>query len=270
MALRDESGASIGGAAKTMIEYNKLDQLKLKLDSFRPLPPEAVGNLHADFTLRWTYHSNAIEGNSLTLMETKVVLEGITIGGKTLREHLEVVNHHAAISLMEKIVKENQSLTETDIKAIHQMVLKEIDNANAGVYRSVNVIIGGARHFPPAHEQVPVKMAQFIEWYQSAALELHPIERAARVHADFVKMHPFIDGNGRTSRLLMNLELMKGGFPPVIIPVEKRLEYYDALDLSCTENNYSAFVKMVADAAEQAFEPYWYALNIKPDKGVAR
>jgi Fic family protein len=249
-----------------MISFEKLDRLKQKLDSFRPLPREIVDNLHEDLVLRWTYNSNAIEGNTLTLKETKVALEGITVGGKTIREHFEVINHREAIFFVEELVKKKEPLSEWNIKSIHQLILKNIDDKNAGVYRNVNVTISGADHVPPDSLQVAGEMSKFIEWYNSDAQKMHSVERAARVHADFVKIHPFVDGNGRTSRLLMNLELMKDGFPPVVLPVEKRLEYYEALDRAHTMGDYTPFLILVADTVERGFDPYWHALGVKNEE----
>lgn len=247
-----------------MMDLHKLDSLKQKLDSFRPLPPEIVSNLHEDLVVRWTYHSNAIEGNTLTLKETKVALEGITIGGKTMREHLEAINHREAILFVEELVKENEHLTEWQIKSIHQLILKNIDDKNAGVYRKTNVIISGADHLPPDALHVESDMQHFINRYQTEGSSLHPVERAARVHADFVKIHPFVDGNGRTSRLLMNLELMKSGFPPVVLSVENRLAYYETLDIAHTKSDYDPFLKLIINSVESGFKPYWHALGITP------
>ena len=246
-----------------MYSYKNLDQLKQKLDVYRPLPPELVNNLHEDLVLRWTYHSNAIEGNTLTLKETKVVLEGITIGGKTMREHFEAINHREAIYFVEDLVKKRAPLSEWQIKSIHQLILKNIDEGHAGVYRKTNVIISGADHTPPDALHVESEMQHFIHWYQNKAVTFHPVERAARVHADFVKIHPFVDGNGRTSRLLMNLELMKDGFPPVVLPVEKRLEYYEALDTAHTKNDYEPFLSLISQGVESGFKPYWHVLGAK-------
>ena len=247
-----------------MIDYRKLDVLKQTLDSYRPLPTEIVNNLHEDLVLRWTYNSNAIEGNTLTLKETKVALEGITVGGKTMREHFEAINHRDAIFFVEELLQQNATLSAWQIKSIHQLILKNIDDKNAGIYRRVNVTISGAEHVPPDALHVESEMNRFIDWYQNQASALHSVERAARVHADFVKIHPFVDGNGRTARLLMNLELMKDGFPPAVLPVEKRLEYYEALDYAHTKNDYGPFLILMADVVEAAFKPYWHALGIKP------
>lgn len=245
------------------LHFAQADQLKAKLDARRPLPPEVVQNLREDLNLRWTYHSNAIEGNTLTLKETKVVLEGITIGGKTMREHLEAINHREAIHFVEELVQKNDPLSEWTIKSIHQLVLKNIDDVHAGVYRKTNVYISGADHVPPDAVHVPAEMEQFISWYQNESGELHPVERAARVHSDFVKIHPFIDGNGRASRLLMNLELMKTGYPPAILPVNKRLEYYEALDAAHIRKDFSPFLKLITQIVADGFKPYFHALGIK-------
>lgn len=248
--------------------FSKVDQFKQKLDSFRPLAPEITSNLHEDLVLRWTYHSNAIEGNTFTLKETKVALEGITIGGKTMREHFEVINHREAIFFVEDLVNQNEPLSEWQIKSIHQLILKNIDDKNAGAYRKTNVIISGADHLPPDALQVESDMHRFVNWYQTDGASLHPVERAARVHADFVRIHPFVDGNGRTARLLMNLELMKSGFPPAVLPVEKRLEYYEALDAAHTGNDYGPFVTLVVTIAEAGFRPYWHALGVTQERSM--
>lgn len=244
------------------MNFQHLDQLKAKLDGFRPLPPAMVANLRAEMMLQWTYHSNAIEGNTLTLKETKVALEGITIGGKTLREHCEAINHREAILYVEELSAAGELLNERDIKSLHQLVLKNIDDQNAGAYRNHNVIIAGAEHRPPDFLQVQDLMAEFVAWYQSAALNLHPMERAARVHSELVKIHPFADGNGRTARLLMNLELLKAGFPAAVLPVNRRLEYYQALDTAHCQGDYQPFLALISEVVSQSFEPYWWALGL--------
>lgn len=241
-------------------DFKKLDELKLKLDSFRPLDLSIVKNLHEDLVLRWTYHSNAIEGNTLTLKETKVALEGITIGGKTLREHFEAINHKEAILFIEELAQKEDRLSEYSIKQIHSLILKNIDDENKGKYRTTNVIISGAEHKPPQSFEVQSKMEEFIKKYNENITKLHPIELASFVHIEFVKIHPFVDGNGRTSRLLMNLELIKAGFPPVVIELEDRLEYYKALDIAHTENDYKPFLELMKKVIEKSFEPYFYIL----------
>lgn len=244
------------------MNFSKLDTLKDKLDQHRPLSPEILKNLHEDLVLKWTFNSNAIEGNTLTLQETKVVLEGITVGGKNLREHFEAINHKEAILFIEELVHKNELLNEYDIKSIHSVILKNIDATNAGKYRDINVIISGAQHKPPLAVEIPHKMQEFVQWYKKENSSLHPIELAARVHVDFVGIHPFIDGNGRTSRLLMNLELIKYGFPPAIIKVENRLNYYKALDIAHTTQNYEPFLELIYKVVEESFEPYFYILGL--------
>lgn len=242
-------------------DFKKLDELKLKLNSFRPLDTSIVKNLHEDLVLRWTYHSNAIEGNTLTLKETKVALEGITIGGKTLREHFEAINHKDAILFMEDLAQKEDRLSEYSIKQIHSLILKNIDDENKGKYRTTNVIISGAEHKPPQSFEVQSQMQEFIKKYNENVTQLHPIELASFVHIEFVKIHPFVDGNGRTSRLLMNLELIKAGFPPVVIELEDRLEYYKALDIALTKKDYKPFLELMKKVVEKSFEPYFYVLD---------
>jgi len=194
--------------------FNRCDQLKAELDTRHPLPPHTLETLHDHWVLEWTYNSNAIEGNTLTLKETKVVLEGITIGGKSMREHFEVINHKEAIDYVEAVIAGDEAFSERLIKAIHQLVLKNIDSPNAGIYRHENVLIAGSLHRPPDFLYVPEQMTELVQSYH--AFTGHPVERAARLHVGFVKIHPFVDGNGRTARLLMNFDLMKSGFLPVI------------------------------------------------------
>ncbi len=236
--------------------FKVLDENKQKLDSKRPLPKETLKSLEENFKLEWTYNSNAIEGNTLTLKETKVVLEGITIGGKTIREHLEAINHKEAIDFLEELVQDNNELSEIDIKNIHAIVLKGIDNENAGRYRTENVIISGASHILPYAIIVPESMEKLIYRYDEWKEKYHPIIVAALLHAEFVKIHPFIDGNGRTARLLMNFEVMKNGYPPIIIKNEERHKYYDALDVGALTGDYTNFVKMVTKQAEEMIDLY--------------
>ena len=238
----------------------EIDRLKFQLDALRPLPEHTVRTLHEQQVLEWTYHSNAIEGNTLSLKETKVVLEGITIGGKSMREHFEAINHREAIDYVEALVsgKEtsgNEALSEWHIKNVHQLVLKNIDDRNAGRYRQQNVVIAGASHTPTDFLHLPQAMSEFMAWYQNAK-DLHPLMRAAQLHVDFVGIHPFVDGNGRTARLLMNCELLRCGYLPVILRVEQRLAYYDTLDTAHTTHNYAPFVQLVAEQEREALQHY--------------
>ena len=245
---------------------DRLTEQKNRLDSYRPLPPEAVANLHEDLLLRWTYHSNAIEGNTLTLKETKVALEGITIGDKTMTEHQEAINHRDAIQYVEELVTEQGPLSENQVKSIQQLILRNIDDAHAGAYRKVNVTIAGAEHRPPDAVHVASQMQEFITECQQMAASLHPVEQAARVHAELAGIHPFVDGNGRTSRLVMNLELMKAGYPPAVITVEQRLAYYEALDAAHVHQDYQPFLQLIYDCVAKAFEPYWHALGVSDNR----
>ena len=242
--------------------FASLDALKAHLDAHRPLPPDVVSQIREDMRVRFTYHSNAIEGNTLTMSETKAVLEdGITIGGKSLKEHLEAVGHSHAIDYMEALVQKDEALTDRTLKEIHNLILRNIDGANAGTYRRMNVLISGAGHIPPPAERVLEKMEAFFRWYGAARGALHPVEFAARVHADFVNIHPFKDGNGRTARLIMNFELMRVGFPTVIVPVDARPDYYRNLDIAATQGDYLPFVMQIAELAQKSFAPYWALLG---------
>lgn len=239
--------------------YRRLETLKARLEQARPLPPATALSLRQDLALRYTYNSNAIEGNTLTLKETKVVVEdGLTIGGKTVREHLEAIGHQEAIEFIEKLAQTPAPLDERGLKDIHSLVLKSIDAHNAGRWREQDVFISGAEHRPPKAWDVPEKMREFFKWCGGdVPQKIHPVERAARVHADFVNIHPFIDGNGRTARLIMNLELLKAGYPLAIVPVEERFAYYDNLDRIATQGDYVPFTRQVAALVEKGFEMYF-------------
>lgn len=236
------------------MDFTDIDAKKRKLESIRPLPKHTVQSLREHLLLEWTYTSNAIEGNTLTLSETRVVLEGMTVGGKTMREHLEVINHRDAILFVEELAQSGQNLTDWHIRNLHRLVLKAIDDENAGAYRTENVLISGAKHRPPEHFLVKQQMDDLIKQLNEEWIRLHPIERAALLHGEFVKVHPFIDGNGRTARLLMNFELMKAGFPPAIIEASSRPRYYDALDLAHTTGDYSPFIMLVAECADKSLD----------------
>ena len=251
-----------------MINFSRLNKLKQRLDGLRPLPSAVVANLHEELVLQWTYNSNAIEGNTLTLKETKVVLEGVAVGGKTLHEHFEALNHHDAITYVEAVVENREAFSGHTIRSLHALILKNIDEENAGVWRKYNMAIAGARYVPPDVIQVQEQMDAFICWHEKDGQALHPVELAARTHADFVKIHPFMDGNGRTARLLMNLDLMRHGFPPVVLPVTQRLEYYEGLDTTPVEGHYEPFLSLIGSLAEQAFQPYWKALNLNKQRTI--
>ncbi|WP_035722409.1 Fic family protein [Gracilibacillus boraciitolerans] len=242
--------------------FKHIDQKKEHLDANWALPKYTLKSLLEKLFLEWTYNTNAIEGNTLTINETKVVLEGITVGGKTLGEHLEVINHRDAIKYVEEIVQKGEALSDWQIKNLHRLVLKGINDEYAGVYRDQQVFISGAKHIPPAPFLIKEEMEQLMAWYEQAETKkLHPIARGAMLHAIFVGIHPFIDGTGRTSRLLLNLELTKDGFPPIVIKVGNRLVYYEALDRAHTQKEYDDFIKLVAGEVEDSLNLYLSTIN---------
>ncbi|TRM11653.1 Fic family protein [Lentibacillus cibarius] len=240
--------------------FEQIDQKKARLDANRPLPKYTLKSLREKLLLEWTYNSNAIEGNTLTINETKVVLEGITVGGKTMREHLEVINHRDAITYVEDIVQSKEPLSEWQIKNLHRLILKGINDDYAGIYRDQQVFISGAKHTPPAPYLIKEQMEKLMNWYEQETTQMHPVTRGALLHAIFVGIHPFIDGNGRTSRLLLNLELMKNGFPPIVIKVENRLDYYEALNKAHTQKDYDHFIQLIAKELEDSLDLYLNAI----------
>ena len=235
--------------------FKEVDEKLAELNSKRPLSKEATESLQNAINLEWTYNSNGIEGNTLTLKETKVVLEGITIGGKSVREHLEAINHENAIEYLERLVKDKSEISEWNIKGLHQLILKGIDDDNAGRYRNPNVIISGAKHRPPEYIKVPELMEKLMINYDDWD-KYHPIVRASLLHGELVKIHPFIDGNGRISRLIMNMDLMRSGYVPAIIKKDNRLKYYEALDKAHIIRDYTDFVKLVTETENEMLDRY--------------
>lgn len=241
------------------VDFSYIDSLKEAIDEHRPFSKGLANSLQEKLIVEWTYNSNAIEGNTLTLSETKVVLEGITIGGKSMVEHLEAINHRDAILFIEDLIANKEPLSEWNIKNIHALILKEIDNTNTGKYRSENVVISGAKHIPSKYYEIGDLMQKLMVEYQNEWKAFHPLVRATLIHGEFVKIHPFIDGNGRTSRLLLNFELMKNGYPPIIIKNEQRARYYDVLDLAHTTMNYEPFIELVSELVIES-EKLWLSL----------
>lgn len=208
----------------------QLDQLKGWLDSFRPLSPAVLAELKQRYDVRFTYNSNAIEGNTLTQSETELVLaKGITIGGKTLIEHLEVVGHKEAIDCVETLAQAESPIGEWEIRQIHALIMRQIAPTEAGQYRQLDVKAAGTEHIYPPHYLLPELMTEFVQWLITESSRLHPVEAATEAHYRFVSIHPFRDGNGRTGRLLMNLLLMRAGFPIAIIPTQQRQQYLEAI-----------------------------------------
>ena len=240
-------------------DFNTIDSLKEKIDKYRPFSKQLAESLHEKLVVEWTYNSNAIEGNTLTMYETKVVLEGITVGGKTMVEHLETINHRDAILFIEDLVSNMEPISEWNIRNIHSIILKEIDNKNAGIYRKENVVISGAKHIPPKYYEITDLMQELIEEYYNNWEGFHPVVRATLLHGEFVKIHPFVDGNGRIARLLLNFELMRYGYPPIIIKNEDRAKYYDVLDIAHTTMNYKPFIKLISELVVES-ERLWISL----------
>ena len=248
----------------TSRKIQRLEVLKKYLNKQRPLSPELAKKLQEKILLDFTYHSNAIEGNTLSLMETKIVLfDGITIGGKTVREHVEAINHLNAFSWLLEQAKNPEIATIDEIKYLHSLVLCGLECA--GQWRTVQVYILGAEHTPPPPERLMICLNEMTAWIENQAYELHPIERAARLHADLATIHPFTDGNGRTSRLLMNLELLKNGYPVALIKKEQRPEYFNHLIKIQSEGEFNGFIDFICRAIEEGFKPYWTILNIDPN-----
>lgn len=234
-----------------------VDSANAELKAMLPLPAESLESLHRAQRVEMVFESNAIEGNTLTLSETKVVLEdGLTVSGKSLREHMEAVDHAEAFDMVYRMANGNEPFDEYSIKALHSAVMRRSDPAHAGKYRRENVVITGAGFTPPDSREIPFEMVTLFEWYYGEAAGLHPVERAAQLHARFVGIHPFNDGNGRTARLLLNLELLRDQYPLAILRNKRRLEYIQALDAACSNGCFEPFVKVVADAIQETVQQY--------------
>lgn len=239
-----------------MNKLEKIYTLKNELNSRRPFSQEEIRRIRKNYIIKNTYNSNAIEGNTLTEMETRVILEtGITVAKKTLREHLEVKNHAEAIEFIENL--KNEKLSEYHIKSIHSIILDGIDRNNAGRYRAINVEIVGATHPVTPNFLIEEQMRELLKWYHSKEIT---INRIIEFTCKFINIHPFIDGNGRTSRLLTNLELLKLGYPPITILTTDRLEYYQVLDKSyygdynlAYELFYNYIIKSLEEYLEYSF-----------------
>ena len=236
---------------------------KAELDKHRPLNPSIVSKLNEQFALEWTYNSNAIEGNTLTLHETEIVLKsGMTIGGKTVNEHLEAINHKDGIAYIENIINQRSGLTEDVVKELHRLILKGIDDLEAGCYRRTNVRIFGARIIPPQAVKVKRLMDELFVWYYENYKQLEIPELAAHFHYKFVCIHPFIDGNGRVARLLMNLILMSNGYPPTVILKVDRKKYYRVLNQG-NIGDLNPFLNFIGRSIERSL--IIYLNSIKPN-----
>ncbi len=232
--------------------HNKKEQL----DLLRPLPPALVKSLDAWFKVELTYTSNAIEGNTLTRNEVALVIEkGVTIVGKTIQEHLEAINHAFAIDFVKELSQKNKrAITNVDIRNIQRILLKKIDNANAGKWRAIAVEISGSRVKLPHPIKVLELMDDFIHWLHESAGD--PVTIAADAHLKLVTIHPFVDGNGRTARLLMNLLLMQEGYPPAIIRTEDRALYIHAIEKTQLHNDKDDYYRIMYEAVNRSLDIY--------------
>ncbi len=250
------------------MDYKKLTEKKKILDKHRPFDAALIKNLEEWFRIELTYTSNAIEGNTLSRAETALVVEkGLTIGGKSITEHLEATNYAAALDFVKEQIKRKPSdLKEKDILKIHEIILDKIDRENPGIYRRVPVRISGSAVVLPNPRKVPDLMDEFFKWLQKEE-KMHAVELAAEAHYRFVTIHPFIDGNGRTARLLMNMILMMKGFPPAIIRKNDRLEYIKSLEkpqlVNGEDDSKNDYFKLIAAAVDRSLNIYLKAIEGK-------
>ncbi len=235
---------------------DRIREKKSRLDALRPLPAIAVQNLKNSLNLEWTYHSNGIEGNTLTLRETKMVIEdGLTVKGKTLREHFEAINHQDAIDFIESLATPGYTLKTADILSVHGLVLQKIEKEFAGRYRNSGVRISGANFIPPNALKIDDLMEDLIHWVNDENNQMNIVVKAAIFYHRLVWIHPFFDGNGRTARLVFNLLFLKEGFPPAIILKNDRKKYSDALN-KANQGDYSKLALLVLQALERSLDIY--------------
>ncbi|MDN3546874.1 Fic family protein [Mucilaginibacter aquaedulcis] len=263
------------------IEFSKapilqeVDALKKQIDDMRPLPPDVEGRVMQKLRLDWNYNSNAIEGNKLSYGETVAFLmEGITAKGKPLKDHLDIRGHNQAINFLMDLVKDTRPISEADIRALHEMILVEPYEVKAqtaeGALTSKWIKLGeykilpnhvqtatGETHYYTSPEETPIKMRELMEWYNQVSVseEVHPVVAAALFHHKFVAIHPFDDGNGRLSRILMNLILMQKGYPPVVVKMDDRKNYYSLLSRADVEDNWP-FIEYIAERLESSLQLY--------------
>lgn len=240
--------------------FTAIDEMTAELNRRRPLTSGELKRLQDEFLVEFTYNSNAIEGNTLTLQETALVLEGVTIDKKPLKDHLEAVGHRNAFNYVVSLVQDKIPITERIIREIHSLVLMDRPE-DKGVYRRIPVKISGAFHEPPQPYLVPAQMEQLVK--ELSRDNRHTIEKAAIFHLNFEGIHPFIDGNGRTGRLILNLMLMQAGYPPVNVKFTDRRKYYACFDRYYRDNDASPMVNMVGEYVKERLSQY---LNLLQDK----
>ena len=248
-------------ASRQAISFERIEELKAELDTRRPLTQGELERLNEEFMIDFTYNSNAIEGNTLTLQETAMVLEGITIDQKPLKDHLEAVGHKDAFLYVQDIVSNKMPLTEFVIKNIHSLVLMNKPE-DKGVYRRVPVRIMGAFTEPVQPYMIEPKITELLAENEKRKATMNIIERVARFHLEFESIHPFIDGNGRTGRLLMNFELMKNGYPPINVKFTDRKRYYDAFDSFSRNQNATPMTNLIAEYVTERLEQYLRVIDM--------
>jgi len=237
--------------------FTSLTEKKNKLDALRPLSADQLMAINDWLDIEYTYTSNWLEGNTLSRQETALILEkGITIEGKSLREHLEATNHLKAIHFIRSIVsKGHQFIAENTVRDIHRIILAGINDTWAGNYRQVQVFILGSSVEPPQASDVPIRMMRLIEWLQGIQGE-HPVKIASEFHFRFVEIHPFMDGNGRTARLLSNLILLGHGYPMMIIKTNERKIYMDAIEKGTLTHDLTDFYTVLSQAVERSLDAF--------------
>lgn len=245
-----------------------LEEKLKRLNKLRPISKTLLQKLKEQFEIEMTYNSNAIEGNSLTLKETYwVIQEGLTVKGKPLKDHLEAKNHKEALDFLYELVEPGSSFTFAEhlIKQLHSLIIQDIDREKAGRYRAVDVWITGTEHKPPSSIDVPAKMQELARWGRDQETKMNVVEFSTLLHHKFVHIHPFEDGNGRTGRLLMNIFLMRHGFPIAIIQKNERQKYYRALR-NADAGNYKPLVNLVAQAVLRSLNIYLDVLTPSKEK----
>ncbi len=233
------------------------DVYKAKIDAYRPLDETILRQIKAYFKICFTYTTNAIEGNSLSLSETKIIIEdGITIGGKSVKDHLEVIGNSNAYDLLFDIANRNVGISEDIILELHKVLYANIDEKNAGQYRSCNVLITGSEYELPKHNMVQKLMKEFVQSIEINKEKMHPVEFAAWLHERLVSIHPFIDGNGRAARLLMNLALLNAGYNIITIPPVVRNDYIAGLQDAQLKNNIVPFTNFISEMVLESQKEY--------------
>ncbi len=258
--IPEDAQKPIDGRLSNAKPFAEIEEKKQKLSGLRPLTPGEVERLREEFMVEFTYNSNAIEGNTLTLKETAMVLEGITIDQKPMKDHLEAVGHRDAFLYVQEIATKEVELSEYIIKNIHSLVLMNRPE-DKGAYRRIPVRIMGAYTIPVQPYMIEPKMAELLTKNEERKTIISDIERIALFHLEFEGIHPFIDGNGRTGRLIMNLDLIRNGYPPINVKFTDRKRYYDAFDAYYRDNNPTPMTELIAEYVETRLDEYLKVLE---------